>query len=1463
MRKILTKIVSSLISLLILAVALLVIFLNSEHFQNYIIEEVTQFYGEELGCRVRVKHVRFKLTHFQLDSLELDDQQHDSLCRIARLDLYPKPASLLTRHIVFQKMVCHQGRFNFMVHPGVKGTNIDFLRKYFLKKPSGKPKRAPAIFDITDIRLNDCQISWSNKRKKEAPAELDLNYLVFNHLNADLQQFRLIGDSIHTLLKHLDFVEKCGWRVDTVAADLTICDHEMRFDDFRLVTPYSRIKRKLVLNYDEYEDLEEPVDSVLFSGEIASSLVSMRDLSYFNHVLKGMTQDFWLSGKFNGQISNLKTKDVYIRYGKRSYFKGKARFRGLPDVDETYMDIQAEEAATDHSDLSYLLMTDAIPSQISNAGLINFKGHFNGFIHDFVTDGRFVSEIGELSSDMNMKIPAGSELPSYSGRFALNGFNVGAFYKNKELGTADMSAQIQGQGFLLKDLRASFTTDIKRIQFHGYDYIGTTAGGTLYNKKFTGNLTTRDPNVGLDFHGTVDLHGKEPIYKFTAQLKEAALYPLHFDSNQTILSTQMNIDVRGKNTDNLAGKIYFNEITIDRGNLHYPLRKIQVDADTRSEKGFISLRSDIADADISGVFDLAALPTSLQYVFHHYLPAYVDAVNKPFKQDFIYHAEIKNTDIISKLLLPRMKVGSGSISGSFSSAADDIELQITNSLFSWDQLVMKDIVLKANKAPAGNRLKISQTLGEFSLNDSVRFSNITFNGQLQNDSFNYRLISNEPGQPYNCDWNGYIFFSGDSVDMHWNDSRMLVQRKNYNILPGSRILFANSKINFQGFGLTSQSERITADGYLGEDQDDALDLAIDRFDIGFINSFVKTIDEGLHGFASGKLTVKRGLGRPVFIANVLCEKTIAGPDTLGDVKLYTNYDDESNTVQLESSVVAGYLKGCEARGTIDLNKDTKLFLEVNVPKTPVARFAWYARPLASGLEGSVSGKFKVRGTPTSPLVTGRVFFDDCRFTVDYIKTRYSFNQHFDLYENYIDLNRFYIFDENGHTGLVSGRVYHQNYENLRYDIHIDNCKSLLCLNTGKKDNTLYYGKAYASGNAYFSGTPDDFAMELNAKSEKGTVICIPLGAPEEAGNVDFIRFVRKDSALVKTGKVQGPDLSGLRMNFNFEMTPDAEIQLVFDEALGDIMKGSGNGNLRMEIDTRRNFKMYGQYTVEKGEYLFTALNVFQKKFYIKPGGTISWDGGPLDAKMNLSAYYRVRTSPDPLLLSTGVASGTSGNVSPKIAVDCNLFIKGLLFSPDIKFGISFPEIESQNSDNNTVLNTVLKQVENDNEELNRQIFSLMMLKQFLPRQGTSSGISAGLISQGSLTATVSDMISAQMSNWLSQVAPGWEINFNYNPGNVDQTQKRQVILQLVKHFLNDKLIVEGSVTNNEQAANPWQYNFSSQYIISKDGRMRVKAFSRSNNNVIYNQNVTTHGVGFFYRKEFEAILPDKKNKKLK
>ena len=96
--------------------------------------------------------------------------------------------------------------------------------------------------------------------------------------------------------------------------------------------------------------------------------------------------------------------------------------------------------------------------------------------------------------------------------------------------------------------------------------------------------------------------------------------------------------------------------------------------------------------------------------------------------------------------------------------------------------------------------------------------------------------------------------------------------------------------------------------------------------------------------------------------------------------------------------------------------------------------------------------------------------------------------------------------------------------------------------------------------------------------------------------------------------------------FDIDVTPDAEVQIVFDPKIGDIMKGSGTGRLRMSIDRSGEFLMFGNLEIEKGEYLFTLENIVNKKFLIDKGGIISWNGDPYSGLMDLVARYSVKTS---------------------------------------------------------------------------------------------------------------------------------------------------------------------------------------------------------------------------------------------
>ena len=107
----------------------------------------------------------------------------------------------------------------------------------------------------------------------------------------------------------------------------------------------------------------------------------------------------------------------------------------------------------------------------------------------------------------------------------------------------------------------------------------------------------------------------------------------------------------------------------------------------------------------------------------------------------------------------------------------------------------------------------------------------------------------------------------------------------------------------------------------------------------------------------------------------------------------------------------------------------------------------------------------------------------------------------------------------------------------------------------------------------------------------------------------------------------------MQINFDLTVTPDAEVQIIFDPKLGDIIRGKGNGNLNMIINTTGNFLMYGDYIIEEGDYLFTAQNLINQKFNIEPGGRIRWTGDPFNASIDIVANYRTKASMSDLLPS--------------------------------------------------------------------------------------------------------------------------------------------------------------------------------------------------------------------------------------
>ena len=137
-----------------------------------------------------------------------------------------------------------------------------------------------------------------------------------------------------------------------------------------------------------------------------------------------------------------------------------------------------------------------------------------------------------------------------------------------------------------------------------------------------------------------------------------------------------------------------------------------------------------------------------------------------------------------------------------------------------------------------------------------------------------------------------------------------------------------------------------------------------------------------------------------------------------------------------------------------------------------------------------------------------------------------------------------------------------------------------------------------------------------------------------------------------------------------------------------------------------------------------------------------------------------------------------------------------------------------------------------------------------PSQNNDSNLGSGIYK------TASEMLSNQLSNWLSQWSKSFDIGLNYRPGstsNNSNLSSDEVELALSTQLLDDRVSINGNVDMGARNnSNPIAGDFSIDVKLNKTGKLRFKAFGRSNDEMLTATTETqyTTGAGIVYREEF-------------
>lgn len=1448
--------------------------LRSPAFQTWAANRVSWYFSNQWGTTVRVEGVDIEFwKRVVLEGVYIEDQHRDTLLYAEKLKLEIGTFDVDSQRVFIDDFILKNATVKLRQYQGDSALNFQFIVDEFSSGDTVSTDSTKWDFGVKGITFDNIRFAYKDERDTSKLAGINFSDLSANYVNGKFSEIKMSADTLYCAINSFSLIEKSGFILKNLSARAGISPVHLQMDDLHVLSNKSRIVTDLLFQYGSYDDFNYFIDKVKMKFQFKSSNIEMEDVAYFSPELYGLNQKIFLDGAVSGKVSDLRGRNILLAIGKETTFNGNFDMTGLPDIDQTFMSFDAKDFRTSKSGIESIPLPPfhekhslSLPDNVSLFGVIKFKGNFTGFYYDFVSYGKFNTDLGHISTDISLKDDSVSGKSVYHGKFACKDFNLGRFFESESyLGTISMNAIVDGKGFNKKTAVVSVEGQVSSLEMKGYKYQNIEMKGKLARNVFDGILAVDDENLKLDFVGDVDFSQSPTHVNFTADIEKANLSAINLLPAQDSISISAKADVNavGNNIDDVTGMVQLDDVKYYKGAEKFDFKDMNMAISERNGVKTVNFISSIADADLTGKFKPMEIVSSMRDFLSNYLPTYIAHSVPGSKtgkshavtyqpQQFAFGIKFHNTDVATAAFVPSVKIArESSMQGNYDERLNLLSFKGNFPLVSVESYKLRNCVLAASTE--GDKLSLVATCQRIAFSDSAWIDSLAVASGIARDTANFRINWHNNTQiKYEGNIPGYVTFSQrPKVKLKLLPSVITIADSTWRLNADNEIVMDSTFISVKNLDFICGSQQVKIDGNLSEVKEDQMYLMLNSFSLENFNTYLKGTGFAFFGTISGNTSIGNIYDKPIFGSSIEIKGLRLNKELIGDGNLVSVYDSKKDMMNFNGGFTRGGGENLKFTGNyFPSRKKNSLDVEAVVHDFRLEFFEPFVKGNFEKLKGLASAELKIKGTPARPQVTGLLKANVDNIYVNYLGTNYHFNGDITVEPGSFDFANLVVLDVNNNKAeIVNGKIYHNNFRDFQLDFDV-NLNKFLCLNTNERDNPVYYGKVFTTGIMNVFGFMDNVNLSAAVRTDKArnllgkneyTQLFIPLSGSEEVSENSFISFVKKDtSSKAQKYKVT---TSGFMMDFKLQATADAQVQLIFDEKVGDVIKANGTGDIRMVINEFGDFKMYGDYVVDEGDYLFTLKNVVNKKFRLEKGGSIHWSGSPEGADISMSAIYELRTNLTPLFLSHEHTDA----IRKRYPVDCVMNLSGKLMEPDIAFDIKMPTV-----DDFTRMQAYDK-FNNSESEVNKQVFSLMFTNSFSPPPGVqeaSGGPGAG-------TVTSTEVLSNQLSNWLSQISNEFDVGVHYRLG--DEVNKDQVQLALSTQLFNDKMSIDGSVANsantNTQNAASVVGDINVDYKLTEDGKFRAKAYNRANEGDILNtqKGPYTQGVGVFYREEFETV----------
>jgi hypothetical protein len=1414
-----------------------VLILSINSVQTSIGKYVTNLINKDFGTNINIDRVGLQFNgDVELKNIYIEDYKKDTLISIAELNTsILSVRNLINGRLVFGDIDIYGLLFNVKTYQGEKDTNLDvFVAKFDDDNP--RTEKSSFLLSSSDVSIYDgiFRLSDENRETKKI--------LDFEDLNINATNFLINGSDVSARINTLALKDSRGVVIKNMMTDFLYTLKDMTFANLEIKTTNSILKGDLKFSYNR-EDFKFFEDKVQVTAKFRNSKILLNELNTFYNEF-GENQNAAFSVDLSGTLNNLQANNLNLYTSTNSKIIGNFNFKNLFNKEENnfYMFAKFSNLSSTYKDLKALLpnvLGASIPSSFDRLGKFTLVGQSELTPSTILADVSIETELGFINSNLSMSRINNIDNASYKGKMIFSDFDLGALINDPNFGSVSLDVDVNGTGFVAETIDTQVKGDVYQIEFNNYNYQDIKVAGNVRNRIFDGNLIVNDNNLKLNFNGLVDFSEKIKKYDFEANVLYADLKDLNFVKNDSISIFQSNVrmNMNASDLDDAYGQVAFKNTSYKNQIDTYYFKEFAISSRFEDKTRFIEINSpDIFEGTMSGQFvfnDITKLfKNAIGSIYTNYIPYKV-------KQNQSINFNFKIYNKIIEVFYPEIKLGKNTfIRGQVESNEKGFQLTFKSPEIKYLDYFGSNIELQVdNNNPLFNTyIEVDSIKTKYYNVSKFNLINVTVNDTLfMRSEFNG---GNKNKDTYNLSFYHTINEENKSVigfkksDVTIKDNLWFINEKKDNL---NKISFDKdlTSFNIDNIRINHKNEEIQLSGFLKDSTQKDIHLKFKDVNLAKITPDVDSLS--FAGNVNGKLDILQKNGGYLPNSTIVIDDFKVNNFKLGSFNASIEGNDDLTNYLVDVTIKDDLSKSFSANGNINVSKNNStidvdlIFDKFNLePLNPLLQ------DVLSNIRGTVSGTTNVSGNLKKPQVNGELTANSAGFKIPYLNVDYNIanNTVIALKNQSFIFNKLQLTDSKFKSkGQLNGSLSHVNLSDwsLNFDL---NTPRLLILNTTETEDALYYGTGFVGGTATIKGPTDQLVINVVGETKPGTVFKIPLSDTESFGDNSYIHFLSPEEKLARQNGVDFKfnEIKGLELDFDLDITEDAEIEIIINKDTGHALKGRGRGGMLVEINTNGKFNIFGDFSVFEGVYNFAYGGLIGKKFTVVPGGTLAWDGDPLKARINIEAIYKTQANPSPLL---------DNPINRSIPVELNINLTGELEQPDPSFEFEFPNV------NSTLKSELQYRLESNEDRQNQALYLL-----------STGSFSRGL-SELNFSGTIAERLNGIVNSIFTSDDSKFNVGLNYEVGENRPDYKTDDRFDLtLQTQISDRVLINGKVgvPVGGETQTVVAGDVQIEFLLNEEGTLRAKVFNRENSIRNFGEEIGyTQGVGISYNVDFDTF----------